>query len=137
MKRVGIWIDSKKAVVVTLSGKSQQIQTIDSPIITRERIDGEGKAFGRFGDQYLNEEQKKEARQDIQARHFFHDLIDIVDNSDHFVVFGPSFMKTEFEKEINKHPEIESKLMSVETADSMTDNQIAAWVRDYFQAKLN
>ena len=48
------------------------------------------------------------------------------------VVFGPSNMKRILAEEIRLEKELSDKLKGVEDADSMTDNQIGAWVTEYF-----
>ena len=60
--QMGIWIDTKKAIIVKLNGKESEFEVLQSGIETRERFEGEGKAFGRFGDQYLNDEKTKNER---------------------------------------------------------------------------
>ena len=42
-KRSGIWIDTKRAVIVRLIGKAQQMKTVYSSIEGRERVPGEKK----------------------------------------------------------------------------------------------
>ncbi len=130
--KTGIWIDTKKAVIVHISGNSQKITSLESNIESRERVEGESKQFGRFRDQYLNPEKGKQNRRLHQAREFFKDLIPHINRSENVVIFGPAQMKFELEKIIKNDNKLSSKLVGVESADSMTDNQVAAWVRGYF-----
>jgi hypothetical protein len=48
------------------------------------------------------------------------------------LIFGPGEAKLELENEIRKSKELARKLVGVETADKMTERQIAAKVRRYF-----
>jgi molybdopterin converting factor small subunit len=129
----GIWIDKKKALIVTLKdGKEESREVFESDVVTRERIEGESKTFGRFGDQFLNEERKKEAREELQIKDFLDELSEKLRDADEIVIFGPAEMKTELRKHMEKDHRLSIKIRGVESADSMTDNQIAAWVRDYF-----
>ena len=130
--QVGIWIDTRKAIIVILKGKEQIFKVVESGIETRERYDGEGKAFGRFGEQFLNDEKARDERFNHQSSSFMTSLLTYVEKADELVIFGPAGMKTELKKEVENHHHLSSKLQSVETADSMTDNQVAAWVRSYF-----
>ena len=67
--QTGVWIDTKKAVIVYLKGKSTL--TIDSGIEKRVREKGESKQYSRFHDQYLSPEKSKQNRQLEQAKDFF------------------------------------------------------------------
>ena len=46
-KQTGIWLDHEKATIVTLVGSRYKLNTIASDIITRERVDGETRKYGR------------------------------------------------------------------------------------------
>lgn len=61
-KQTGIWIDTKKAVIVFLEENNHTVRIINSGIESRVRITGEVKWFTRFANQYLNFEKKKENR---------------------------------------------------------------------------
>ena len=132
-KQIGIWIDTKKAKIVTLSGDQRNLKTIDSDIETRERYEGDSKQSGRFGDQYLDNEKAKAQKIKNQSKDFFKAIKQEITGCDSIVVFGPANMKHELEKEIKNDHLLSSKLKAVVAADSMTDNQTSAWVVDYYK----
>jgi len=64
---------------------------------------------------------------------FFQRVADDLANAKSFMVVGPANAKTEFVKHIHRFdPHLFSRLTSVESADDMTDAQLAALARDYF-----
>ena len=128
----GIWIDSRTAVIIHLSGDSHKVIHLNSLIETREREEGESKKFGRFGDQYLSFEKTKRNKQINQAKEFLKHIKLHLKKSNSFVVFGPAQMKIELEKDLKEDKVLYNKLMSIESADSMTENQMIAWVKGYF-----
>lgn len=132
-KQIGVWIDTKKAKIVTLIGDQRNLKIIESEIETRERIPGESNQPGRFGDQYLDQEKSKEQKIKKQAGDFFKTIMTELTGCDSIVIFGPSNMKHELEKEIKKDHLVSSKLKEVVTADSMTDNQTSALVVDFYK----
>jgi hypothetical protein len=134
-KKTGIWIDTKQAVVVFLEGSTHTIKTIHSNIESRERIPGETKWFTRFGNQFLNFEKRKKNRRANEIRNYLKDVVNEIRNTDELVLFGPAGMKTELEKAIWKETTHSPVIRAVETADSMTDNQIVAWVKNYYHNK--
>lgn len=135
--QTGIWIDTKKAVIVSLAENNHSVKTILSSIEGRERIPGEARLFTRFGFQYLDSGKKKKNRLANEKREYLKNVMAEVKDCTETVLFGPAGMKTGLEKLIKKNALLAHKLKSVETADSMTENQVVAWVRKYFQKKVN
>ncbi len=134
-KQAGIWIDAKKAVIVFLEGNNHTLKTIHSNIESRERIPGETKWFTRFGNQFLNFEKRKKNRRDNEIRNYLKGVVNEIRNADELVLFGPAGMKTELEKTIWKETTHSPVIRAVETADSMTENQMVAWIKNYYQNK--
>jgi hypothetical protein len=134
MKKIGIWIDLKEANIVTLDneGTVQNYKTMYSEIETRERIPGESKKFGRFGEQYLNDEKTKKHKLDEQTNKYLLKVLDKIKDTEELMIFGPSQTKKKLEKIILKNPKLISALKEVKNADQMTDNQKKAYVRKYF-----
>ncbi|MDN5203713.1 hypothetical protein QQ008_20150 [Fulvivirgaceae bacterium BMA10] len=132
-KQLGIWIDTERAVLVALSDGHTSVETIFSDVERITRDEGEGKEFTRFGDQYLDLERKKERRLENQTKQFLDKVIAQLKSCDEFVIFGPAEKKTALKKLIATKPDIAQKLCGVQTADSMTDNQLVAWVKEYFK----
>ncbi len=131
-KQTGIWLDKEKAIIINLSEGKHTIKYLESNITIRERIPGEGKKFGRFGGQFLSLENKKKNRIKKQTAKYLKKIVFEIKNSDEIVLFGPAEMKTDLEKMILENSKISSKLLAVRTADSMTENQLVAWVKEYY-----
>lgn len=132
-KNVGIWIDTHQAVVIKLSNGDHTVKTIESNIDTRVRTPGESKKYGRFGGQYLTYEKNWENKKLEQTNQFLKVLFKEVEDCDAVVLFGPSIMKTIFEKEIKNNLTLIGKLLGVFDADSMSENQMVAWVKDFYK----
>jgi len=135
-KNIGIWLDTHQAIVISLSNGDQPVKTIESNIDTRERIPGESKKYGRFGGQYLTYEKNRENKKILQTNQFLKILLKEIEDCDAVVLFGPSIMKTIFEKEIKNNLNLIGKLLGVFDADSMTENQMVAWVKAFYKNKI-
>jgi hypothetical protein len=135
-QKMGIWIDQSRASLVSLKEQGATLKTIASPIESRERIPGEGKDFGRFGQQFIDHERKKINKKELQKNEFLKGIISEIAEAEEFVVFGPAEMKTELRKAIEKDRHLAPRLRAVENAEKMTDNQLKAWVKDYFKNDL-
>ena len=131
-KKTGIWLDHEQAKVITLDKGKYKLETIESKIITRERKDGKRKFFGRFGDQSLSQEKHKERRINEQKSKYLKRLLTEIKDVDELVLFGPANMKKELEKNILNDTTLTLKLKAVVSADHMTDNQMVAWVKNFF-----
>jgi stalled ribosome rescue protein Dom34 len=131
--KVGVWIDLSKAIIVTLNGEKKEMQVVEG-VDNQERIPGEGKIYTRFGNQFSNMEKQKEGKLNHQVKLFLKSVEAHINHSDELVIFGPANMKQELADLILKNKTMVHELKGVETTDSMTDNQVAAWVAEYFEA---
>jgi len=129
----GIWIDTKQAIIIKIMNGKSTIKTIISNVETRERIQGETKKFGRFGNQYLTYEKNKENRHNEQIAIFLKAIIKEILKFNKVVIFGPSNMKNLLEKEIFLNRELTQKLEGIHTTKQLTENQKVAWVKDYYE----
>lgn len=134
-KNIGIWIDTHQAVIVALLNGEHIVKTIESNIETKVRTPGESKKYGRFGGQYLTYEKNWENKKIEQTNQFLKLLLNEIEDCDAIVLFGPSIMKSLFEKEIKNNLNLIHKLAGVFDADSMTENQMVAWVKDFYKNK--
>ena len=132
-KLTGIWLDKEQAVVINLSEGKHTIKYLESNITTRERFPGEGKRFGRFGNQFLNMESKKRNMAKNQSDEYVKNIINEIKKVDKVVLFGPAEMKIQLEKAVLRDNLVRDKLISVEPADNMTENQLVAWVKGYYE----
>ena len=134
-KNIGIWIDSKHAVIIKLLNNTHSINKIASNIETRERVPGESKKFGRFGSQYITYEKNRKNRRNQQTKQFLKLLLKNIENCKLVVIFGPSNMKNVFAKEIKNNMQLTNKLVGVANSDMLTENQMVAWVKKFFNTR--
>ena len=133
MKKIGIWLDQKEANIITLENDSFQLKSIYSDIETRERFDGESKIFGRFGDQYLNNEKTKENKIKELTQRYLNEIINELKNVEEVMLFGPAQTKLILEKMITHDHFLVNHLKDVLTTANMTENQKVAYVKKYFK----
>lgn len=132
MKKIGVWLDQKEANIITIFNDTVQNKTVYSDIETRERFVGETKKFGRFGDQYLNDEKGKKNRIHELTNRYLNEILKELSDAEEFILFGPAQTKLKLEKLIHNKLELSSKLKEVQTAENMTENQKVAYVKKYF-----
>jgi len=131
----GVWIDMKKAVIISILDDSTNVRTILSDIETRERFAGETSQAGRFGGQAVEPERTKAQRIEHEIKDFLKSVTETLSYTSPVVLFGPADMKKKLYKELLQHAVLKNNVKGVEIADSMTENQMVAWVKDYFSLK--
>lgn len=132
-KETGIWIDKRTAYIITLGDDGESLQTISSSIEEFNPTGGSGTRF-KGGPQDVVQDGKFTEREKQQEKRFFQSIIDSIADSDQIVIFGPAEMGKKLNSELSSSkPKIFEKVSEVKSADSMTENQMKAWVRDYFK----
>ncbi|MFE3871347.1 hypothetical protein ACFX5F_08920 [Flavobacterium sp. ZS1P70] len=134
MKRqTGIWIDTSKAIIVTLEGgKDEKISEIDSDVENSVYHDKEGNKGTFSGGHHGNSESKFENRKKEQLDFFIKEVLSYVKGADELFVFGPAETKIRLEQKIQDEKLFANKLKAVETADKMTLNEIVAKVKKFY-----
>ncbi|MDT0552130.1 hypothetical protein [Urechidicola vernalis] len=132
MKNTGIWLDKNEAIVIFLEGGKEEIFSIPSNLEHFHIQGGSGTRF-KGGPQDVVQDSKYMQRETHQLNIFFKNIIENVKDSNAIVLFGPAQVKEKFNKELEKHyPSCFNILKGVYTTDSMTDNQLKAWVRKFY-----
>ncbi|WPR71429.1 hypothetical protein SLW70_16060 [Flavobacterium sp. NG2] len=132
MKKVGIWIDKKNAKIVSIGSGSESFETIESQVEDFHIGGGSGTKF-KGGPQDVVQDSKYLEREKHQLADYFKDVMKNIADAEAIVVFGPAQTGEKLYKELlDKHSQFQHKKIAVEKADSMTDNQVKAWVRNYY-----
>jgi len=132
MKNIGLWIDHKKTVLVIQNEHGENIQQIDSGIGRHVRYRGASHSKSPFSAQYQQGDDQLDNKFTEQLNKFYEKVIAQLRQADAVLIFGPGEAKRELEKRI-AHEKVKVPVMKIETADKMTERQIAAKVRNYFQ----
>ncbi|MEO8501125.1 MAG: hypothetical protein ABI565_09435 [Vicinamibacteria bacterium] len=129
--RVGLWIDHSKAVVVALTDHDEEIRFVISKVGRQMRRGGDSPLKGSF-------EAQQVPASDIQTRalkghlNLYYDaVIATIRESESILIIGPGEAKGELQARLKKN-KVGDRIAAVESADKMTDRQVAARVRKYF-----
>ena len=127
-RKVGLWIDHRKAVIVFLAGEEEEIKRITSHLEKDARPSGGWVAHS--GRDYKSE--------DLQDRRFmshldiyYDEVISFIRDAESILILGPGEAKGELKKRMESKG-LQGSIIGVETVDKMTDHQIAVKVRQYF-----
>ena len=132
MKKVGVWLDKRMAFIVTLENEKEVLSTIKSEVEEFHPTGGFGLGYKGTPQDVLAENKYLE-REKHQLRAYFRKIVARIKNADTLVIFGPAETSEKFNKELHQHYQsLSVKIKGVKKADSMTNNQVKAWVRDFF-----
>ena len=129
--KAGVWIDHHKAVVVLMKDGGEETKLIES---------NTDKAFASAGDSDSKQpdrtkgfahEKTQEHKFMTQLNTYYDEVLTCLRDADSVLLLGPGEAKGEFQKrlESKKFP---AHIVELETADKLTDHQIAANVREHF-----
>ena len=129
--KIGLWIDHRKAVIVAVSGKREESSVIESKTEKQPgRFDGV-----RSTTPYEAQKVQADGRQDIKFADklniYYDEVISVLRDAESIFLFGPGEAKGELKKRL-EDDHLAHLIQAVETVDQMTDRQIAAKVREYF-----
>jgi len=134
MKNTGIWIDKRKAIVITIENDKEQMHTITSNIEDYNIKGGSGTKF-KGGPQDVVQDSKYLEREKHQFKAYFNDIVPYFESADAVIIFGPAQAGAKLNKELlENYTNLHSKVKSVITTDKMTDNQLKAFVRAHFES---
>ena len=116
-RKVGLWIDHKKAVIVSISEKGEEVREIRSEAEKDPEILADDRRQSAFTE---------------HLRIYYDAVIDCVGDVDSILIFGAGEAKDELRKHLERDGNLGDRIV-VLTTDKMTNPQIAAKVREYFQ----
>ena len=122
-KEVGLWLDHRRAAIVTMKNGDLDMRQVVSDIEKHVRFSG--------GAQDFSEEDIEERRFENHLRKYYDEIISNIHDAESILIFGPGEAKIELKKRIDGKSFIGKKI-HVETEDKMTDRQITAKVKKHF-----
>ena len=132
-KEIGLWLDHRDAIIVILTDGEEEIKHVTSSSGKHIRYSGSSHSKTPEGLKEVTSEDQRDRKFDNQLNKFYDELIASIRDADSIQIFGPGEAKGELEKRL-KHEQIKGQILTSETADKMTDRQVAAKVREHFLA---
>ena len=134
MKNTGIWLDKNKALIVTIENDAETLQTITSNVEHQRPRGGSGTRF-KGGPQDVVQDSKFLEREKQQLKQYYKSIASKIEDTGALVIFGPADTNEKFSEELKKnYKTLSTKIKGVKKADSMTENQVKAWVKNFFNS---
>lgn len=120
---VGVWIDHKKAVIVSLAAGQVTTRTLKSDVGPHPHYSGSQDGGG---------EKKYEERHNQDLDRYYDDVIGQLGKPDALLLFGPGEAKLQLKERLGRSKVSSESTITVESTDKLTDPQIVAKVKEHY-----
>jgi hypothetical protein len=124
-KGIGLWIDHRKAVVVSISHEGEKTTEITSNMEKHVRY-AEGATMAG------SSEDIRDRQFGNHLNSFYDAVIAVIHDGDSIQIFGPGEAKGELKKRLESKG-LGGRIDTIKTVDKMTDRQISEKVRERLQ----
>jgi len=119
-REVGLWIDHRKTVMVTVIEQKAETRLIRSHMEKHIRWSG--------GAEQVSAEDQRDRRFEEHLHKYYQRVVSYLRDADSILILGPGEAKVELGKCLGSAG-LSARIVGIEPADKMTDRQIAAEVR--------
>ena len=120
---VGVWIDHKKAIIVSIAAGEVTTRTLTSDVGAHPRYSGSQEGGG---------EKKYEERHNQDLDRYYDDVIGQLGKPDAVLLFGPGEAKLQLKARLGRSKMSSESIVAVESTDKLTDPQIVAKVKEHY-----
>lgn len=124
-KQMGLWIDHRETVIVTVTNEKEETKRITSNMEKHVRFSG--------GAQLSSSEDIRDNKFSGHLNNYYAEVIACLRDAESILIFGPGEAKGELKNQLESEG-LGSHIVALEAADKMTDRQIAAKVRERFKS---
>lgn len=129
--KVGLWIDHRKATVVTVTEQGEEIGQITSKVEKHLQRASGASPKGPYEAQQVPADDRRQRAFTGHLNKYYDAVIAAIRGAEAILIMGPGEAKDELKKRLEeKH--FGERVVGVEAADKMTNPQIAAKVRQHF-----
>ena len=135
-KEVGLWIDHRQAIIVTLSDGTESVERIEADFEKRKNYTSDVQSPSESSSRMDLAEDKYERHTAEMLNHYYEAVATYLRDATDILIMGPGPAKLEFQKHLEKQ-KLGAAIIGVEAADNLSDAQIAAKVRQGFKQHVH
>ncbi|HPF69715.1 MAG TPA: hypothetical protein PLQ13_03515 [Candidatus Krumholzibacteria bacterium] len=128
---VGIWIDHRRATIVSIRGHEVTAMVLASTAEPRVRLSGGSPALGS-GIPDGVPESRRDARIGHQLDRFYDAVIEEIHDAARIRICGPGLARLELQKKIDGIKALAPRLEAVEPCDRITQSRFIAKVKESY-----
>ena len=125
----------KKLLLVSLMRGSHKVIHVESEVEGHFRLKDDSQSINPSNLQGNTIESKMDSRYRKYLNIYFQQIINLLKEAKRIFIFGPGEAKIELKKMIEKNKLFSNKISDIETTDKLTEPQIVAKVKKYFEQK--
>ncbi|MDY0189580.1 MAG: hypothetical protein RBR22_02500 [Desulfuromonas sp.] len=129
--QMGLWIDHRKALIVTISGDETTFLEIPSEVEKQRRRTGDSPLKGSYEAQQVPADDSSQRAYTAELDKYYAEVISHLSKANAIFIMGPGIAKTELKSCLEKN-RLGERILAIETADKMTDTEIMTKVRQKF-----
>ena len=129
-KKVGLWIDHRKTVIVFLAGEEEEIKVIKSNVEKQIQRAAGSRSGGPFESQAVPSDDRQQRKFTAHLNTYYNEIISCIRDAESILIFGPGEAKGELKQHLEREG-LGERIVGVETVDEMTNGQIAAKARQH------
>jgi hypothetical protein len=129
--KVGLWIDHKKAIVVAVTDKGEELGLVISNVEKQLRRSGDSPLKGPYEPLQVPAGDSRQRKLTGHLNLYYDAVIAGIRGAESILIFGPGEAKGELKRRLEKD-NLGGRIVGIETVDKMTDRQIMAKVRKHF-----
>ena len=130
--KVGLWIDHRKALIVAVTDKGEEMRLIISKVEKQPGRPGGIRSTTPYESQLVPADDSRERKFTGHLNIYYNAVIASIRDAESILILGPGEAKSELKKRLVRN-KLRGRIVGIETIDRMTDRQIAAKVRRYFK----
>ena len=131
-QKVGLWIDHREAVVVTLTDETDVVKRISSGVEKHPERSATAEKQRAFESLKVKADDLQQNALTGHLRSYYDAVIAELVDAEQVLILGPGEAKLELKKRLVE-VKLGPKLVEVETADRLTEGQLVAKVKEYFR----
>ena len=120
---VGVWIDHKKAVIVSIAAGHVTTRTLESDVGPHPHYSGTQEGGG---------EKKYEERHNLRLDQYYDEVISQLGQPDAVLLLGPGEAKLQLKDRLGRSKVSSKSIVTVESTDKLTNPEIVAKVKEHY-----
>jgi hypothetical protein len=130
--KTGVWIDHRKAVIVSASADRVTAKTLESNVGPHSRYSGRAGSPMPEGPQDEGGEKKYEERYAERLDRYYDEVISQLGRPEALLILGPGEAKLQLKERLQRSKALSECVVNIETTDKLTDAQIVAKVKEHY-----
>jgi hypothetical protein len=119
---VGLWIDHRKATIVTVTKNGEAISEILSDVEKQLRRSGDSPLKGPYEALQVPADDSRQRMLTAELNTYYDEVIGQIRDADSILIMGPGAAKHELQKRLDEN-HLGEKIVGVETVDNLTEHR--------------